>query len=254
MLFDNLADKYLIFKPSSTQVGTPKDLGIEFDDLYFKSTDNVTLHGWFIDKGSEHTIVWVHGNGGNISHRIPGLKNLYDNTKYNIFIFDYRGYGKSDGSVSESGSYQDSFSATEFLNKTYSIEPNQLILFGKSLGCAIACEIAAKINPLALLLESPFTSARNMAKFRFPFMPGIEYLISDKFNTCAKINQLNCPIMFIHGDSDRTIPIKMAITLYKSYQYSKFFLEANGAGHNNIEQVLGISYFEQIESFITTNC
>ena len=87
MLFDNVADKYLIFKPSSTLVGTPKDLGIEFDDLYFNSTDNVTLHGWFINKGSVKTIVWIHGNGGNISHRILSLKNLYDNTKYNIFIF-----------------------------------------------------------------------------------------------------------------------------------------------------------------------
>lgn len=254
MLFDNVADKYLIFKPSSTLVGTPKDLGIEFDDLYFNSTDNVTLHGWFINKGSVKTIVWIHGNGGNISHRILSLKNLYDNTQYNIFIFDYRGYGKSEGRVSETGTYQDSFSAMEFLNKTYSIHSNQLILFGKSLGCAIACEIASKINPLALLLESPFTSARNMAKFKFPFLPGIEYLISDKFNTGAKIKQINCPVMFIHGDSDKTIPIKMAVTLYESYQNTKCFLEANGAGHNNIEQVLGISYFEQIKSFITTNC
>ena len=119
MLFDNTVDKYFIFKPSSTQVGSPKELGIEFDDLYFRSTNNVTLHGWFINKSSEKTILWLHGNRGNISHRILGLKNLYDNTEYNIFIFDYRGYGKSDGRVSEYGSYQDSFSAMEFLNKTY---------------------------------------------------------------------------------------------------------------------------------------
>ena len=156
MLFDNTADKYFIFKPSRNHIGTPKDLGIEFYDLYFKSAPNITLHGWFINKGSEQTIVWLHGNGGNISHRIYSLKTLYDNTKYNIFIFDYRGYGKSDGNVSESGSYQDSLSAIEFLNNIYSIQTNQLILFGKSLGCSIACEIATKITPLALLLESAF--------------------------------------------------------------------------------------------------
>ena len=254
MLFDNTVDKYFIFKPSSTQVGSPKELGIEFDDLYFHSTNNVTLHGWFINKGSEKTIVWLHGNGGNISHRLLSLKHLYDNTEYNIFIFDYRGYGKSDGSVSESGSYQDSFSAMEFLNKTYSIQSNQLILFGKSLGCAIACEIAIKINPLALLLESPFTSARDMAKFKFPFLPGFEHLISDKFNTYTKINQINCPILFIHGDLDKTIPIKMGLTLYEKYQNTKLFIEAKNAGHHNIEEVLGINYFKGIESFITANC
>ena len=254
MLFDNTADKYFIFKPSRNHIGTPKDLGIEFDDLYFKSAPNITLHGWFINKGSEQTIVWLHGNGGNISHRIYSLKTLYDNTKYNIFIFDYRGYGKSDGNVSESGSYQDSLSAIEFLNNIYSIQTNQLILFGKSLGCSIACEIATKITPLALLLESAFTSIRDMTRFKFPFLPGIEYLISNKFNTYGKINQINCPILFVHGDLDSTIPINMGGSLYEKYQNTKLFIKAKGAGHNNVEEVLGINYFKQIESFVTSNC
>ena len=254
MLFDNTADKYFIFKPSRNHIGTPRDLGIEFDDLYFKSAPNITLHGWFINKGSEQTILWLHGNGGNISHRLYSLQNLYDNTKYNIFIFDYRGYGKSDGNVSESVSYQDSFSAIEFLNTNYSIPINQLILFGRSLGASIACEIATKITPLALLLESAFTSIRDMTKFKFPFLPGIEYLISDKFNTYDKLNQINCPILFVHGDLDKTIPIKMGVALYEKYQNTKLFIKAKGAGHNNIEEVLGIDYFKQIETFVTANC
>ena len=121
------------------------------------------------------------------------------------------------------------------------------------MGCSIACEIATKVTPLAVLLESAFTSAREMAKFKFPFLPGIEYLISDKFNTYKKINQINCPILFVHGNLDTTIPIEMGRKLYKTYQNTKQFIEAKNAGHNNIEEILGIKYFKQIESFVTNN-
>ena len=140
------------------------------------------------------------------------------------------------------------------MNNIYSIQTNQLILFGKSLGCSIACEIATKITPLALLLQSALTSIRDMTRFKFPFLPGIEYLISNKFNTYGKINQINCPILFVHGDLDSTIPIKMGVSLYEKYQNTKLFIKAKGAGHNNVEEVLGINYFKQIESFVTSNC
>ena len=253
MLLDNIAEKYFIFKPHNELIGTPKDLGIDFEDIYFESTSNVILNGWFINNNYEQTIVWLHGNGGNISHRLNSLKNLYENTKYNIFIFDYRGYGKSNGDVSESGAYQDSLSAITLLNKTYLIDTDKIILFGRSLGCSIACEIATKINPLALILESAFTSARKMAKLKFPFLPGVENLISDKFNTYKKINQINCPILFVHGTMDTTIPIEMGVELYEKYQNTKEFIEARNAGHNNVEEVLGIKYFEQIESFVNNH-
>ena len=93
-----------------------------------------------------------------------------------------------------------------------------------------------------------------MTRFKFPFLPGIEYLISNKFNTYGKINQINCPILFVHGDLDSTIPIKMGVSLYEKYQNTKLFIKAKGAGHNNVEEVLGINYFKQIESFVTSNC
>ena len=253
MLLSNIADKYFVFKPSKNYIGTPKDVGLDFDDLYFDSTDNVTLHGWFVNNNSDKTILWLHGNGGNISHRINSLKNLSDNIKSNIFIFDYRGYGKSGGNVSETGCYQDSLSAVTFLQETYLTRTDQLVLFGKSLGCAIATEIAIKVNPLALLLESPFTSIREMVKYKFPYIPGVQYLISDKFNTYKKIDDIHCPVMIIHGDSDMTIPQHMGKTVYNKYKHAKLFLNATNAGHNNIEEVLGERYYLEIESFLKSN-
>ena len=164
----HVVDRSFIYFPSRDIEVTPGDVGLDFEDVRFKASDGVVLHGWFIPGGGDATLVWFHGNGGNIGHRVGNIRELVARLQINIFIFDYRGYGRSEGSPYEEGTYLDAEAAIEHVHSRDDVDPEKIIYFGRSLGCAVAAEMAIKHPPRALICESGFTSVKGMTKRGVP--------------------------------------------------------------------------------------
>jgi len=242
----------LIFYPSAEIIHTPGQVGLEFQDLFFTTADGVRLHSWFIPhRDARITLVWFHGNAGNISHRVENIKLLHDKVKVNIFIFDYRGYGRSEGSVSEAGTYQDGAAALQFVRKQLGVEAQNLIIFGRSLGAAVAAEMASRFDSRGLILESPFVSIREMAKSVFPLLP-IGPLLQTRYDNLEKIVKIKVPLLVLHGDRDEVIPYEHGKRVFAAAPGPKDFYTINGAGHNDTYIVGGDAYFQRLRSFIET--
>jgi len=208
------------------------------------------LHGWlYKDDDPIATLLWCHGNAGNISHRLDNLAKLTD-LPVNVFIFDYRGYGKSSGSPDEEGVYRDAEAAYDYLVKRDDIDPNRIVLFGRSLGGAVAVDLATKRDCAALILESTFTSAKDMARNAFAGLP-LDFVIKSKFNSRRKISRLNLPILFLHGTSDDIVPFRLGRDLFQAANEPKEFVEIPGAGHNDTYIIGGPTYFRQIGDFVS---
>ena len=161
----------LVFFPDREIEQTPVDWGLSFEEVTFFAPDGVQLHGWFIPGDREVTLLWFHGNSGNISHRLENLKLLHDHLGVNILIFDYRGYGLSGGRISEEGTYLDGEGALLHLRLRRDTRPDRIVLFGRSLGSAVAVDVATRYSPYGLILESPFTSVPDMANRSIRFLP-----------------------------------------------------------------------------------
>jgi fermentation-respiration switch protein FrsA (DUF1100 family) len=239
-----------IFYPSATVALTPRDVGIDFKDVHFSTRDGVTLHGWYIPhRGARSTLVWFHGNAGNIGHRVENIKLLRDQVEVNIFIFDYRGYGRSQGRVSEEGTYRDGEAALELVKKQFGAEPNRTILFGRSLGAAVAAEMALRSPSQGLILESPFVSIREMARAVFPFLP-IGPLLKTRYDTEEKVRKIKTPLLVLHGDRDEVVPFAQGKKVFAAAPEPKTFFTISGAGHNDTYLVGGDRYFEQLKNFV----
>ncbi len=239
-----------IYHPSSDIVQTPLEVGLPFEDLYFSTSDGVRLHGWFIPHASARaTVVWFHGNAGNISHRVENIKLLHDKVRVNIFIFDYRGYGRSAGSASEQGIYEDSVAALTLVQNRLGVEAKNLILFGQSLGAAVATEMAGRCRCQGLILEAPFTSIRDMAKTVFPFLP-VGLLLQTKFDVVETIARVNVPLLVLHGDRDDVVPFEQGRKVFSTAHAPKEFYTIAGATHNDTYRVGGDAYFERLRVFI----
>ena len=248
-----LLDNELVFFPDKKVESTPGKVDLEFDDIFFFTSDGVKLHGWFIPARSDITLLWLHGNGGNISHRIDNLLMTHMYLDMNIFIFDYRGYGLSDGIASEQGLYLDAEAACEYLNCRSSIEiDTQVVLFGRSLGSSIAVDLATKREFRGIILESSFTSIRHLARTIYPNIP-VSYLmkmVESRFDSIRKIGAVNSPVMFIHGDQDCMVPIEIGKDLFHAAKEPKHFYVIENADHNDTYLVGGERYFSAIKDFI----
>jgi len=219
-------------------------------DCYFKTTDGLTLHGWFVPTdASDNMLVWLHGNAGNITHRLDNLKILQE-YHFSIFIFDYRGYGKSEGKPSENGLYIDAESAYDFLVQTKKFSPENIVLFGRSLGGSVAVELALRRKSAGLILESSFTSMAAIARQVAPFLPTTK-ILKMKFNTLNKIPKINVPVLIIHGEQDELIPFSHGQKLYEAANQPKFFYPVANAGHNDLYLIGGQTYFERVAHFVT---
>lgn len=243
-------DKFIYF-PYKYPRGTwqPEVYGLKGEDCFFTTSDAVQLHGWFFRvESAKATLFWCHGNAGNITHRLDNIRHLLP-LGINVFIFDYRGYGKSEGEPSEEGVYRDAFAAYDFLTKTKGIRPGSLIIFGRSLGAIVAVELASQRPCRGLILESSFTSAKDMVKHMFPILP-LYFFIRSKFDAESKISQIHVPILFTHGTDDRTIPITLGRKLFQAANDPKSFYEIRGADHNDTYIVGGAEYFQRLNTFI----
>ncbi|MBL7070372.1 MAG: alpha/beta hydrolase [Candidatus Omnitrophica bacterium] len=222
-------EKRIIFYPSGEIELTPQDIGLKYEDVFFDSRDGVKLNAWFVPVLKEKaTIIFCHGNAGNISHRLEKVKAFCD-LGYNVLVFDYRGYGKSQGSPSEQGLYSDTQAAYDYL-LARGVESNQIIGFGESLGGAVIVDLASKNELRALILESTFSSGKDMSKVIYPYIP--PWVFSSRFDSVGKIKSVSAPKLVIHSINDEIVPYRLSRKLYDAAAQPKEFLEIRG-GHNS---------------------
>lgn len=243
-------EKGFIFFPDKKIVRTPADAGLVFEDVYVQTGDGVKINGWFVpDTDSRRTLLWFHGNAGNLSHRVDQLRLMRHELKINIFMVDFREYGRSEGVVSEEGTRQDALGSYDDLLTRPDIDPAKIIVFGQSLGAAVAVELATRRGLQGLILEAPFTSISEMARVAFPWLP-IGRFLSTKYDSISKISQIHVPLLVMHGDRDEVIPFSQGRQLYEAGNEPKTFYPIAGAGHNNTYLVGGRPYFKVIQRFI----
>lgn len=243
-------EEKLIFFPDARVARTPANWGLKFEDIYFIARDGVRLNGWFIPHPeATTTLLWFHGNAGNISHRLENIKLLHERVPIHIFIFDYRGYGRSDGKISEEGTYLDGEAALAYLRARPAIDPKRIVLFGRSLGAGVAAEIAVRAKDLPLILESPFVSIREMARASLPFLP-IGALLRTRYDMVEKVRAVKTPILVLHGDRDEIVPFTQGREVFQAASAPKEFFTISGAGHNDTYVVGGDPYFAALKSFI----
>lgn len=226
--------------------------GINVEDCYFQTQDKVKLHGWFVSaKDAKWTVLCCHGNGGNITFCIDQLRFFQTYLNMNALVFDYRGYGRSEGYPSEEGLYKDADATYDYLVNTKKIPPERLILYGHSLGGAVAIDLASRKQCAGLIVESAFTSAREIAREILLFRPA-SWIIRSKFDSIEKIKKVQVPVLIMHGTRDETIPIRFGKRLFDAAKEPKFFYEIDGAGHNDTYVLGGRAYLEKIRGFIST--
>ena len=230
--------------------------GIE--DCYFSTVDGVKLHGWYctpktrtgrelIPVSTQMVLLWFHGNAGNITDRYDMIRALMQ-VPVRILIIDYRGYGRSEGSPSERGIYDDARAAWDYLSAERGVRPEEIIIFGKSLGGAPAIELATTVRPAGLIVQSSFTSIPDMAGSVIPLFPGM--LLRTKMDSISKIGRVSCPKLFIHSPGDELVPFEMGRRLYAAAAEPKRFYEVPAAPHNSTWMVGGKTYLEEMRSFV----
>ena len=220
-----------LYCPVQEISNTPDELGIDFEDVVFQTEDGLRLNGWYIPaENSQLTVLFCHGNGGNMTHRLDTI-NIFYNLGLNCFIFDYRGYGSSEGKTSEEGTYLDAKAAYEWLTKEKKISPNDIIIFGRSLGGSIAAQLAAKVEARSLIVESAFTSYVDIGRKFYPYMP-VRWFASFSYRTIDYVKDVRCPVMIIHSRSDDVVSFEFGLELYEAANEPKEFIEIFGS-HND---------------------
>ncbi len=243
----------LIYFPETEQdiSFTPTQIGLAYESVKISTTDNETLHGWFVPTPeAKATVLFFHGNAGNISHRMDYLP-MFHRLGYNLFIIDYRGYGQSSGSPSESGTYQDAQAAWRYLVEDKGVAPSRVVIFGESLGGAVATWLAAREKPGALVLASAFTSVPDMATIIYPFLP-VHLISRFDYNTLKSLRSVACPVLVAHSPEDEIVPFKHGQKLYQAAPKPKQFLTLQG-GHNNGFIFMREKWIEALGTFVTAN-
>ncbi|MHC4498526.1 MAG: alpha/beta hydrolase [Planctomycetota bacterium] len=219
---------------------TPDELGLDFENVVFKTADGLKLSGWFIPaENSELTVLFCYGNGGNMTHRLDSI-NFFYNIGLNCFIFDYRGYGGSQGRPTEQGTYLDAEAAYVWLTKERRISPDNIIIFGRSLGGSIGAQLASTVPVGALVVESTFTSYVDIARKFYPYMP-VQWFASYRYRTIDHMRDIHCPVMIIHSQNDEVVPFEFGLKLYDAANEPKEFVEIFGS-HNDGFLVSGEIY------------
>ena len=221
----------MTFFPSAKLIQTPADWGLAYKDVSLDTEDGVRLHGWYIPyHGAKQTLLFFHGNAGNISHRGASVE-IFHHLGLNVFIFDYRGYGMSQGKPDEHGLYKDAKAAWHYLTNERGFDQEDIILFGRSLGGAVAAELAAEVQPGGLILESTFSSAKDVATAIFPVLSRLIILRYD-FNTAAYIRRVTSPVLVLHSPDDEIIPLRLGEKVFKAANEPKTFIKMRG-DHNS---------------------
>jgi len=239
---------HYVYYPEGTLSADPSTIGLQFESVYFETADGVKLSGWFIPGDNARGVVlFCHGNAGNISHRLDSIQ-IFHRLGLDVFIFDYRGYGQSEGRPTEQGTYEDAKAAWRYLIETRQLNPSQIIVFGRSLGGAVASWIAQSQTPGALILESTFTSLGDVAATLYPYLP-VRLLLRFEYNTAEYLGRVDCPVLIVHSRDDEIMPFGHGRQLFEMAREPKKFLEISGT-HNEGFITSDRQYEEGLNAFI----
>ncbi|TVQ30744.1 MAG: alpha/beta hydrolase, partial [Wenzhouxiangella sp.] len=190
-------------------VATPHHLGLVYDDVELHTADGETLHGWWLPHSQARgTLLFKHGNAGNISHRLDSLR-IFNELGLNVLIFDYRGYGQSSGRPSEQGTYKDARAAWDWLIDEAGVQPGEVILFGRSMGGAIAAQLATEVRPAGVIVESSFSSIADIASEYYGWLP-VRWLTRIHFPTADFLAQTDVPVLVVHSREDEIVRFEHA--------------------------------------------
>ncbi|MBW6510182.1 MAG: lysophospholipase [Desulfuromonadales bacterium] len=246
-------DNAFIFFPTRELVMTPHSVGLPYDEVYFTAADDTRLHGWFVPGQAEAPVIlFFHGNAGNISHRVDNLRLFHQHLGVSVFIIDYRGYGNSAGKTSEEGTYADARGALGWLHDN-GWNNDRIIYFGRSVGAAVATQLALEKPPAGLVLESPFTSVAAMGRRHNPilyFLLG--WLLQSRYDTLSKIDQAGAPLLLFHGTRDTIVPPAMGKDVFARAREPKTLHLIEGAGHNDTLAHGQREYWQAWRTFIAT--
>ncbi|OQW35499.1 MAG: peptidase [Nitrospira sp. SG-bin1] len=247
----SLLDQFFIYHPEPWQDRDWARLsGLPLEDVWFQSSDGVRLFGWYVETTADRPVLlWCHGNAGNIINRLDNLRFLYQ-MGLSIFLFDYRGYGKSQGvRPSEKGLYEDAYGAYDYLTKGRKIRAERIVLFGRSLGASVAGELATQRPATGLILESSFSSIEAVARLHYGGFLA-HWFLGAEFRLVDRLPNLSLPKLIIHGDRDDIIPIKLGRHIFDVAKPPKEWYVIQGADHNNTYLVGGRAYFLRLAEFI----
>ncbi len=247
----SMLDQFFVYHPEPWQDRDWTRLsGLPLEDVWFQAADGARLFGWYVEAAAERPVMlWSHGNAGNIINRLDNLKLLYQ-MGLSVFLFDYRGYGKSQNvRPSEKGLYEDAYGAYDYLTRVRKIRPERIVLFGRSLGASVAGELAVQRPAAALIMESSFPSIEAVAKFYYGGLP-VHWLLGAAHRLIDRLPLLSLPKLIIHGDKDDIIPIELGRQVFDAAKPPKEWYVIQGAGHNNTYLMGGRAYFRRIGEFI----
>lgn len=237
-----VAQPKMLYRPTRDVSFTPADVELDFEDVAFSASDGVALTGWFVPApDARFTVLFCHGNGGNIMHRLDTLALLHG-LGLSCFVFDYRGYGNSAGRPTEQGTYRDAQAAYDWLTQTKGIAPEQIVVLGRSLGGSIATYLAAQVPVGGLVIESTFTSYPDIGARFYPFMP-VRPFARYTYDTRAYLAEVRCPVLIMHSRTDGLVPFEFGERLFATAREPKQFVELVG-GHNDGFLVSGERYKE----------
>lgn len=226
-------EESLIFFPSKYPEGNWQPRGLEFEDAWFTAADGVKLHGWYVPCQSPRAIVlFAHGNAGNLSDRADMLRYLSGPLRTSVMIFDYRGYGRSEGQPNEEGVLADARAARAWLAQRAGVREQDIVLLGESLGGGAMVDLAAKDGARGLVLENSFTSLVDVAAHHYPFLP-VRMVMRNRLDSLAKIGQYHGPLLIRHGDADTIIPFEQAERMFAAANEPKRLLVVPGGDHND---------------------
>ena len=242
-----LLEERLVFFPSRYPEGDWKPLDLHPEDAHFVAADGVRLHGWYLPRQEPlAAVLFCHGNAGNITHRYELLWMLHHRVGVSVLIFDYRGYGRSEGSPTEAGILADARAARAWLAAREGIAEIQIVLMGESLGGAVAVDLAAADGARALVLQKTFTSLPDVAAHHFPWLP-VRWLMRNRLDSLGKIANYRGPLLMCHGQPDTIVPYQLGRRLFEAANEPKQWIDLPGDDHND---PLPPSYFDQLKRFL----
>jgi uncharacterized protein len=251
-----LSESRMIYFPGTQRhlLAPPAWLNLPTERVEIPTDDGITLVSWVIPAGSDSNGLWLlvcHGNAGNLSEfdrpvHYAGLRQL----GLNLLAFDYRGYGESGGTPSENGVYRDAQAAYRYLREKRGVPSDRIVVFGHSLGSAVAVDLVSRVPAAGLILDGALTSVIDRGQELYPYMP-VRWIAKSKFNSLEKVAEIRIPKLFLHAVGDEVVPLAHGHRLFEAAPPPKTFVELQG-GHGDAFDVDSANYFGSIARFLAT--
>jgi hypothetical protein len=226
---------------------TPAQVGLEYEDLAIRASDGTRLHGWYVAGDGPMTLLFFHGNAGNISHRLSSIE-LFHELGLSVLIFDYRGYGRSEGRPSEAGTYEDAEAVWRYAREQRELAAEGLVIFGRSLGGSIAARLASRHRSGGLIVESAFTSAPDLGQEVYWFLP-VRWMSRFRYPTREFVRAVRCPVLVVHSRDDEIVPFHHGEAIFAAAQEPRTFLELAGS-HNEAHLQSEHRYRDGLRAFL----